>query len=247
MSSLFDSYEEDYQRCIGLLTDTMSELKNSISKQKAHESDPTVIYHPQPSTGTKSRSHQLREVLQILAHVKDLLTSMNYEVSDVKNQYQHVNIKGLIANYQKRVVSLEEEASWLRQACADAERKDLLWFEGSNPHAGLWDKIDPEANSQRLMSLQTTGTLHSGTSTLLKAEAYLEQSKISGCASLNMLRAQTEQIGNIGNLATDVDAEIFASRRIINQMQSVAFRRKLFLSMVIAILVLFLILSVIYR
>ncbi|CCW65059.1 unnamed protein product [Phytomonas sp. EM1] len=247
MSSLLDSYEEDFQRCIRLLTDTMDTLQDSILKQNAHESDPAVSYHPPPSVGLSSRSYQLREVLQLLAHVKDLISSMNYEMNDLSDPYQRANIKGLIASYQKNVVALEERASWLRQACTAAERKDLLWFEGSDINADIRDECDPEVATHRLMSLQTTAALQSGTSTLLKAEAYLEQSKESGRTSLNTLRAQTDQIGYIGNIASGIDTEIFASRQIINRMQSVALRRKLLLSGMIVVMVLFMLLFIIYR
>lgn len=228
MSGLFISYEEDYKKTLRQLDANVFLLRASIDKQNAHAKDPTFVYHPPPATGPTSRSQQLQDTQLHLAHLKDLITSMGYEASDL-DPAQRASVKAAVDDYRRNVVALEREVSQLRQRCTAAERADLLHFGegGDRAQSGILEEADAATRDQRLMSLQTTEKLQGGTSTLLKAEAQLHLSNVLGRDSLSALRSQTEQMHSIQMTTGNIDAEISQSREVIRRMQHTALKQKL--------------------
>jgi vesicle transport through interaction with t-SNAREs 1 len=247
MSGLFNSYEEDFNDTVRGLREGCDKLQSSIAAQNAHEGDPSQVYHPPPATGPLSRAQQLQIIQQSLAHAKDLLTSMTYEMTDVAAA-EKAATKEKVDSFRKTCSNLDKDVAQLRQSCNAADRADLLRF-GANASAsatGSRDAFMAEADSatqaNRLLSLQTTEKLQGGTGTLRKAEAYLAQTNDLGRENLNALRIQTEQIAHIHETTHDVDAEISRSRQILNQMQRTAIKHKLWLVGIIIFLVGFILL-----
>lgn len=235
MSGLFSAYEDDCKESLRRLSSTMDLIQESIQKQKAHEADPSLDYYPPPTTGPASRSQLLQETLQALSHVKDLITSMNYELNDMTDVQQRAEAKSLVEKYRKTVVALDRDVGALRLAVTQAERTDLLSFgrgaaarEDGN-HPDVLSEADEATKAARLTALQTSERLQGGTRTLLKAEKYIAEANSMGRESLGTLRKQTEQIQHIHEVTRDVDGEIASSRQVLHGMQRTAIKQKLWL------------------
>ncbi|KPI87138.1 putative Qb-SNARE protein [Leptomonas seymouri] len=242
MSGLFNSYEEDFNDTIFQLRESCRRMQSNIEAQKAHELNPSQVYHPPSSTGPLSRAQQLQIIQQSLSHAKDLLTSMTYEMTDVAAE-ERAAIKDKVESFRKTCSALDKEVALLRQSSNAADRADLLRFGSSASAAAsggrgtFMAEADAETQASRLLSLQTTEKLQGGTSTLRKAEAFLAQSNDLGRANLSVLRSQTEHIVHIHETTHDVDAEISQSQRILNQMHHTAIKNKLWLIGIIVLLV----------
>lgn len=248
MSGLLKSYLEEFDGRMAKLNSEMAALRESIAAQEAHASNPTAVYHPPPATGALSRGQQMQAIHEDAAHAKDLLISMGYELHDVAGE-ERETAKAQVDSCRARAAPLDAEIPKLRQLCNQADRADLLGYgRGVSPGTGrregdlLISEADEETKVNRLLALQTTERLQSGTTTLQKAEAYLAQANATGHEVVGALKKQTEQIGQVQGSVLDVDGELSYARQVMSDMQRTALKQKLQLIGIVLVLVAFIVL-----
>ncbi|RNF17547.1 vesicle transport v-SNARE 11 [Trypanosoma conorhini] len=221
-SGLFASYEDDFNESSRQVRAAATALQESLKQNCS-------AYEPPPATGPQSRAHHCQVMQQGLAHMRELVTSMLYESNDVEAGEARSEARRRVEDYKRVVTVLEGELFRLRQESQDADRMDLI--TGGN------DALDDATLEARTRMLGNTQKLRQGTTTLERAERALHAASDLGTSTLSTLRAQTETMRNFNANIHGVDAEVMESRRIVNQMQRTATKRKLCLIGVILALI----------
>ncbi|RNF05609.1 vesicle transport v-SNARE 11 [Trypanosoma rangeli] len=220
-SGLFASYEEDFNENLQQVREAVAALQEAL-KQDSNS------YEPPPATGPRSRAHQCQVMQQGLVNMRELVTSMLYESNDVEAGEARNETRRRVEDYKKMVTVLEEELCRLRRESQDADRMDLI--TGGN------DTLDDATREVRVRALDNTEKLRQGTTALERAERTLHEAGDLGTSTFSTLRTQTETMRNFHSTIYNVDAELLESRRIVNQMQRTATKKRLCLMGIIAAL-----------
>lgn len=241
MTTLFQTYEEEYREAVKTITDECAGLRQTLNRQAAG-------YQSPPATGAGSRVQRCRQLTATLAHARELLSGMEYESNDMPAAHRQTS-KERIAEYRTKIRSLDEALAALKSDCSAADRQDLLGdaerrkIDGSDETAP--GAMDDTTQKQRMLMMDNTAKVKDASNTLRKAERLLNDTEAVGSEALANLRNQTETMQHIQETTIAVDEEVSQTRKILGGMQKMMIKHKLMLIAVIAVL-LFLIIVAIY-
>ncbi|ORC89120.1 vesicle transport v-SNARE 11 [Trypanosoma theileri] len=253
MSTLFQSYEEEYRDVVKNIQDGMTELRATLHRsgvdgRGSNGSSPAV-----PATGPGSRLQRGSQLTALITQVKELLNNMEYECNDVAVE-QRPLLKERLTDCRKNARRLEEEIAKLRAECAAADREDLMGATAKKgtgagtAAAGSASNslgLDDETAKHRLQMMQNTERVKQASNTLLRAEKLLNETEETGTAALGNLRTQTETLHRINATTIEVNEEISEARKILTRMQRTMVKHKIMLVGIILVL-LFLIFVALY-
>ncbi|KAH9593507.1 Vesicle transport v-SNARE [Trypanosoma melophagium] len=253
MSTLFQSYEEEYRDVVKNIRDGISELRATLHRGAAdgRQNNHNAAAPAVPATGPGSRLQRGSHLATLMAQVKELLNNMEYECNDVAVE-QRPLLKERLVDFRKNARGLEEEIAKLRAECAAADREDLMGATakkgtaaetaaGTSSALGL----DDETARHRLQMMQNTQRVKQASNTLLRAEKLLNETEETGAAALGNLRTQTETLHRINVTTIEVNEEISEARKILTRMHRTMVKHKLMLVGIILML-LFLIFVALY-
>ncbi|CAJ05003.1 putative Qb-SNARE protein [Leishmania major strain Friedlin] len=244
MTTLFQAYEEEYRDGVRTIRDESEALRHSCDRKAAR-------YKAPPVTGPGSRVQRGAHLTTVLAQVRELVNSMEYEANDLPAAHRQT-AKERIAEYRTNLRTLEEGIARLKADASAADRLDLLGdIERKTTSASGADEatapgaLDDVTKAHRMVMLDNTAKFKDAAGKLLQAERLLNDTETVGNEALTSLRYQTETMQHIQETTIVVDEEVSDARRIISGMQKVMIKHKLILTAIIIVL-LFLILVAIY-
>lgn len=242
MTTLLQSYEEEYRDAVKSVNDDIVALRATVARD-------AVGYRAPPATGSGSRVQRGAALMESIAHVRDLVVSMEYECNDLPAALRQTS-RERIAAYRTDIKKLEDTLSALKADASAADRLDLLG-NASKPKPvdasgrSLEGDLDDDAKKHRLQMMENTDKVKQASNTLLKAERLLNETETVGNEALTNLRVQTETMQHINETTIAVDAEISEARKVLSSMQRVMIKHKAILLAVILVLI-FLIIVAIY-
>ncbi|GET88826.1 hypothetical protein, conserved [Leishmania tarentolae] len=244
MTTLFQTYEEEYRDGVRAIREESEALRHSCDLK-------ATGYKPPPATGPGSRVQRGAHLTTVLAQVRELVNSMEYEANDLPAAHRQT-AKERIAEYRINLRTLEEGIARLKADASAADRLDLLGdmerrkmdARGASDAKASGD-LDDVTKEHRVMMLDNTAKFKDASGKLVQAERLLNDTERLGNDALTSLRSQTETMQNIQETTIAVDEEVSEARKIINGMQKVMIKHKLILIAIIIVLV-FLIFVAIY-
>lgn len=238
MSTLLQTYEEDFKESVKRAGEELNAIRETCQRKRDD-------YMPSPATGPQSRIRRCVEVEKLLAHLRELIGTMEYESHDV-HASQRQTLRHRITEYQKQLTKLESTLASVKSDCGVADRLDLVGQAGksssnANPSAHPGD--DPDEEHRRIM-LDNTNKFRDASNTLLKAERVLNDTEVVGTEALQNLRQQTEQLQNLHEVTIAVDDEISESRKILQRVQQGMIKQKATLIGIAVFLIILIIIAI---
>ncbi|RNF17548.1 vesicle transport v-SNARE 11 [Trypanosoma conorhini] len=240
MSTLFQSYEEEYRDVVKNVREGLDELRATLNR----EADG---YAAAPATGPASRLQRGAQLVRLTVQLKELLNNMEYESNDVPPA-QRAALRERLAEYRRDARGLEEEIAKTRAECAAADRADLMGASATAGPAPVHARalgLDEETAKHRLHMMQNTERVKQASSKLGRAERLLNDTEETGATVMQGLRTQTETMHRINATTNSVNEEISEARKILTQMHRTMIKHKLMLTGIILVL-LFLIFLAVY-
>lgn len=259
MSSLLQTYEEDFKECIQQIEEELGSIRLTCARNGAGpaavENGTTTTwssYAPPSSTGPKSRLQRCGEVSKKLNHLQEILSNMEYESHDAPSTQRQL-LRHRIQEYEKRLRAMETLLITVKGECSIADRQDLMAGvpeEGKGkestkrraPDKG--ENEDPDEEHRRIL-MNNTEQFRGASRTLGKAERVLNETEVIGGEALQNLRKQTEQLQGLHEITIAVDDELSETRKIVNRLQRGMVKHKAILIGMIVFLI-FLIIVAIY-
>ncbi|KAI5688586.1 Vesicle transport vSNARE protein Nterminus [Leishmania braziliensis] len=244
MTTLFQTYEEEYRDGLRAIRDESEALRQSCDRRAAG-------YKAPPATGPGSRLQRGAHLTTVLAQLRELVNSMEYEANDLPAAHRQT-AKERIVEYRTNLRTVEEGLMRLKADASAADRLDLLGgtearkagADGANK-ADASNDLDDATRAHRITMLDNTAQFRDASDKLQKAERLLNDTETVGNEALTSLRYQTETMHHIQETTIAVDEEVSDARKIISGMQKAMIKHKLVLTAII-IALLFLIFVAIY-
>ena len=239
MTTLLQSYDDEYQDVVRQLRTVMTELRNTCNRDA-----PT--YSPPPATGPLSRVQRVKTCDMLLSKCRELTSSIDVEMNDAIPAQRTV-WKEKSAGYKQALFEAEKEVTRLKRDSSAADRDDLLRksapedidpLTGEPNQMGNADGLDAQTRKQRLEVANNTNKLQEGSKTLKVAERILADTERLGEETSRELIKQREVLVNIGSTTAEIDGEVSEARRIANQMHKVMVQHKAILVGIIGVLLL---------
>ncbi|KPI87137.1 hypothetical protein ABL78_3790 [Leptomonas seymouri] len=244
MTTLFQTYEEEYREGVRTIQDESAALRQLCDRKAAN-------YKPPPATGAGSRVQRGSHITTVLAQVRELINSMEYEANDLPAAHRQT-AKERIATYRTNLRSMEENIARLKADASAADRLDLMGGAERAKAApaaadgkGLPGDLDAETRAHRMTMMDNTAKVQDASNKLVQAERLLNDTETVGNEALTNLRNQTETMQHIQETTIAVDEEISEARKVLTGMHRMMVKHKLILISVIAMLI-FLIIVAIY-
>lgn len=237
MTTLLQSYDDEYQDVVRQLRTAMTELRNTCSRD-------APSYSPPPATGPLSRVQRVKACDMLLSKCRELTSSIEVEMNDAIPAQRSL-WKEKSAGYKQALFEAEKDLTRLKRDASGADRDDLLRkstgddidpLTGEPNQMGNADGLDVETRKQRTELANNTNKLQEGTKTLRVAERILADTERLGEDTSRELVKQRETLVNIGQTTADIDGEVSEARRIVNQMHKVMIQNKAILVGIIAVL-----------
>ncbi|EAN95430.1 putative vesicle transport v-SNARE 11 [Trypanosoma cruzi] len=232
MSTLFQSYEEEYRDVVKSIREGLDGLRATLKR----EADG---YNAPPATGPASRLQRGAQLVKLTTQLKELLNNMEYECNDVPVVHRPA-LRERLAECRRGARELEEEIAKTRGECAAADRLDLMGApekKGSAPVDARALGLDDETARHRLQMMQNTEKVKQASGTLNRAERLLNETEETGAAVMKNLRTQTETIQRINATTTGVNEEISEVSKILTKMHRTMVKHKSMLIGIILVLV----------
>lgn len=273
MSSLLQTYEEDFKECIQRTEEELASIRRTCiregSSSRVGGSGGTTLsttatsssYVPPPPSGPQSRLQRCTEVSRTLNHLQEMISNMEYESHDAPSSQRQV-LRHRIGEYEKQLRSVETLLGAVKGECSIADRLDLtaglqVRGGGQQQHPGAYgsreggkgggggQEIDDPDEEHRRIMMNNTEQFRNASRTLEKAERVLNDTEVVGGEALQNLRKQTEQLQGLHEITIAVDEEVSETRRIVNRLQRGMIKHKAILVGMIVFLF-FLIIVAIY-
>lgn len=236
MSTLLQSYEEEYRETTKKFNDDINAIRATLKTDASN-------YTPPPATGPGSRVHHGSSATSALAHLRELLSNMEYECHTLPAALRQ-SAKERIADYRSSVTKLEETLSSVKQQSSEADRKDVLGNKGANKEGDKYKDLDDETKKHRMMMMDNTEKVRQASKKLTQSERLLNETEVVGNEALTNLRSQTETLNRIHETTIAVDEEVSDARKILIGMQKTMIKHKLMLFAVIGVLILLIVVAV---
>jgi vesicle transport through interaction with t-SNAREs protein 1 len=238
MTTLLQSYDDEYQDVVRQLRTAMAELRNTCSRD-------APSYSPPPATGPLSRVQRVKACDMLLSKCRELTSSIEVEMNDAIPA-QRTLWKEKSAGYKQALFESEKDLTRLKRDASAADRDDLLKKSAGDdidPLTGEPNQmgnanggLDAETLRQRTEMASNTNKLQEGTKTLRVAERILADTERLGEDTSRELVKQREVLVNIGQTTAEIDGEVSEARRIVNQMHKVMIQNKAILVGIICVL-----------
>ncbi|KPA83811.1 hypothetical protein ABB37_02024 [Leptomonas pyrrhocoris] len=243
MTTLFQNYEEEYREGVRTIQDEAAALRQLCDRKAA-------AYKAPPATGTGSRVQRGAHLTTVLAQVRELVNSMEYEANDLPAAHRQT-AKERIAEYRANLRSLEESIARVKADASAADRLDLIGEAEKRktaPAAGdgkaVPGDLDAETRDHRMTMMDNTAKVKDASHKLVQAERLLNDTETVGSEALTNLRNQTETMQHIQETTIAVDEEVSDARKILTGMQRLMVKHKLILIAVIGMLVILIIVAI---
>lgn len=244
MTTLFQTYEEEYRDGVRTIQDESAALRQSCDRK-------AVGYKAPPATGPGSRVQRGAHLTTVLAQVRELVNSMEYEANDLPAAHRQT-AKERITEYRTNLRSLEDGINRLKADASAADRLDLLGdaekrkaggAEGAGG-AGAAGDLDDATKAHRMTMMDNTAKVRDASGKLRQAERLLNDTETVGNEALTNLRNQTETMQHIQETTIAVDEEVSEARKIIGGMQKMMIKHKLILIAIIVVLIFLIVVAV---
>lgn len=243
MTTLFQTYEEEYREGVRTIQDESAALRQLCDRKAAG-------YKAPPATGTGSRVQRGAHLTTVLAQVRELVNSMEYEANDLPAAHRQT-AKERIGEYRSNLRSLEDSITRLKADASAADRQDLLGEAEKRKAAPasadgktLPGDLDDDTKAHRMTMMDNTAKVKDASNRLKQAERLLNDTETVGNEALTNLRNQTETMHNIQETTIAVDEEVSEARKILTGMHKMMVKHKLILIAVIVMLVFLIIVAV---
>lgn len=244
MTTLFQTYEEEYREGVRTIQDESTALRQLCDRKAAG-------YKAPPATGAGSRVQRGAHLTTVLAQVRELVNSMEYEANDLPAAHRQT-AKERITEYRASLRTMEDSIARLKADASAADRLDLMGDAEKRkaaPAGGdgkdLPGDMDDETRGHRMTMMDNTAKVKNASNKLTQAERLLNDTETVGNEALTNLRNQTETMQHIQETTIAVDEEVSEARKILTGMQKMMIKHKLILIAVIVLLI-FLIIVAIY-
>lgn len=244
MTNLFQTYEEEYREGIRTIQDESTALRQLCDRM-------AVGYKAPPATGAGSRVQRGAHLTTLLAQVRELVNSMEYEANDLPAALRQT-AKERITEYRANLRTLDDSIARLKADASAADRLDLIGdaekrksAPGDASGKALPGDLDEETRAHRMTMMDNTAKVRDASNKLTQAERLLNDTETVGNEALTNLRNQTETMQHIQETTIAVDEEVSEARKILTGMQKMMVKHKLILIAVIVMLI-FLIVVAIY-
>lgn len=244
MTTLFQTYEEEYREGVRTIQDESAALRQLCDRKAPG-------YKAPPATGAGSRVQRGAHLTTVLAQVRELVNSMEYEANDLPAANRQT-AKERITKYRADLRATEDALARLKADASAADRLDLMGDAEKKKTAPATTAdgkeapgdMDAETRAHRMTMMDNTAKVKDASNKLTQAERLLNDTETVGNEALTNLRNQTETMQHIQETTIAVDEEVSEARKILTGMQKVMVKHKLILIAVIGVLVLLIIVAI---
>lgn len=211
-TSLFDSYEQDFQQIISSIRDKLEgDAKGDAAEQ---------------------RKAALRRVEMELDEADEMVSQMEIEIQGIPQSIR--------SSYQTRIKAAKADLQRYKKLSKDlhaqAARSDLLSRPGMSPSPASDDPYGTSSDRTRLLA--GTALLEDGSRRLLDSQRIALETEEQGADILRSLRGQREQIQNARDTLSRADNSIDRASGTLKKMIRRMYQQRVVTAAIIVVLVL---------